>query len=119
PHVAHPAPTQVPQRIAANPALVARLQPLLPRGMTLVSAAAGFRNQGQFIAALHASRNLNIPFAQLKAEMTGPDHDSLGQAIHELRPDAHVKTAVRTAERQAKGDLEAASTSTARSQGDR
>ncbi len=82
----HPTPVSVPQRIANNPALATRLQPLLPSGMTLASAASGFKNQGQFIAALHVSRNLNIPFAQLKAEMTGTDHDSLGQAIHDLQP---------------------------------
>src|SRR5712691_6002550 len=74
PAAAHPAhsavphtPVPVPDQIAANPALVTRLQPLLPSGMTLASAAAGFKNQGQFIAALHVSQNLNIPFAKLKA----------------------------------------------------
>src|SRR5206468_390718 len=66
----HPALISVPQKIMANTALVARLQPLIPSGMTAASAAAGFKNQGQFIAALHVARNHNIPFAQLKAEMT-------------------------------------------------
>ena len=100
-------PVTVPQRIAANPALVTRLQPLMPSGMTVASAAAGFKNQGQFITALHVSHNLHIPFAQLKTEMTGADHDSLGQAIHELQPNANVRTAVKTAERQAKADIKA------------
>jgi hypothetical protein len=104
---AHPAPVPVPQKIAANPALVTRLQPLLPSGMTLASAATGFKNQGQFIGALHVSRNLNIPFAQLKAEMTGADHDSLGQAIHQLQPTVNAKAAVKTAEREAAADLKA------------
>ncbi|SRR5260221_2342577 len=105
---AHPANIAVPAKIAANPALVARLTPLLPSGMTLANAAAGFKNQGQFIAALHVSRNLNIPFAQLKAEMTGADRDSLGQAIHELRPTTtNVKAAVKTADAEARADLKA------------
>ena len=108
PKGARPAPVALPQRIAGNPALVARLQPLLPSGMTLESAATGFKNQGQFVAALHVSRNLNIPFAQLKAEMTGSDHDSLGRAIHDLQPTARVKAAVKTARRQANADLKAA-----------
>jgi hypothetical protein len=95
----------VAQRIAANPALATRLQTLLPSGMTLQTAAAGFKNQGQFIAALHVSRNLNIPFAQLKAAMTGANHDSLGQAIQQLRPTANVKTATVTAEREANEDV--------------
>jgi hypothetical protein len=104
---AHSTPVPVPQRIASNPALVARLQPLVPSGMTLAGAAAGFNNQKQFIAVLHVSRNLNIPFAQLKAEMTGSEHDSLGQAIHDLRPAANVKAAVKTAQQQARADLKA------------
>lgn len=104
---AHHVPVPVPQKIAANPALVTRLQPLLPSGLSLAKAADGFRTQGQFIAALHVSHNLNIPFAQLKAEMTGADHDKLGQAIHDLRPNANVKAAVKTAEQQARADLKA------------
>jgi hypothetical protein len=101
----HHGPESVTQRIAANPALAARLQPLVPSGMTLAAAASGFKNQGQFIAALHVSRNLNIPFAQLKAAMTGANHDSLGQAIQQLRPTANVKTAAQTAEREASEDI--------------
>jgi hypothetical protein len=57
-------------RLASNPALSARIQPLLPAGFTVATASAGFRNQGEFIAALHVSRNLGIPFDQLKAELT-------------------------------------------------
>lgn len=75
--------------------------------MTIATAATGFKNQGQFMAALHVSHNLNIPFAQLKAEMTGADHDSLGQAIHDLKPTANAKAAVKTAEQQAKVDIKA------------
>jgi hypothetical protein len=33
-------------RLASNPALSARIQPLLPRGFTVATASAGFRNQG-------------------------------------------------------------------------
>jgi hypothetical protein len=39
--------------------------------MTLNEASKGFKNQGQFIAALHVSQNLGIPFADLKTAMTG------------------------------------------------
>ncbi len=106
-NTAHAAPVPVPQKIAANPALVTRLQPLLPSGLTLTDAATGFKNQGQFIAALHVSHNLNIPFAQLKTAMTGTDHDSLGQAIHELRPAVNAKSAAKTAEHEGAADLKA------------
>ena len=44
---------------------------LLPTGMTLDQASLGFKNQGQFLAALHVSRNTGIPFADLKTAMTG------------------------------------------------
>ena len=65
---------------------------MLPAGMTLEQAADGFRNQGQFIAALEASKNQNIAFADLKAKMTGATPLSLGQAIQELRPETAPTT---------------------------
>src|SRR5579871_5130967 len=66
-------------RLVNNTNLAARLQNMLPAGEQLTTAATGFKNQGQFIAALHASQNLKISFDTLKTEMTGRDHDSLGQ----------------------------------------
>jgi len=53
--------------------------------MTMDQAASGFRNQGQFLAALNASHRLNIPFADLKTAMV-TNHQSLGQAIHTVSP---------------------------------
>ncbi|HEV8414725.1 MAG TPA: hypothetical protein VGQ49_14110 [Bryobacteraceae bacterium] len=96
-------------RVSQNPGLSTQLQPLLPAGATLSGAAAGFRNQGQFISALHVAHNLNIPFDQLKAKMTGKDPVSLGKAIQELRPalnDKAVKDNTKLADRQAERDLE-------------
>ena len=81
---------------------------LLPAGTNLQTAAAGFKNEGQFIAAVHASRNLNIPFSQLKAKMAGPNPESLGQAIRDLRTNLNARTIkadVKIAERQAKTDI--------------
>src|SRR5215469_5931139 len=98
-------------QLANNAALSARIQPLLPAGSTISSASAGFPNQGQFIAALHVAQNLGIPFAQLKADLTQPHPDSLGQAIHALRPDlsrSTVKSDVRTARLQADQDMDVA-----------
>lgn len=102
-------------RLASNPALSARIQPLLPAGFTVATASAGFRNQGEFIAALHVSRNLGIPFDQLKAELTEQHRDSLGQAIHDLRPNlsrSTVRNDVRMAKRQAEEDIDAAELTT-------
>jgi hypothetical protein len=95
-------------RISSHPQLLANIKGLLPGGMTLEQASAGFKNEGQFIAALHVSRNLDIPFAQLQSEMTGKDHDSLGKAIHDLKPGVDAKAAAKTAEQEADTDLKVA-----------
>ena len=52
--------------------------------MTLEQATAGFRNQGQFIAALNASKNQGVSFTDLQKAMT-VDGLSLGQAVKQLR----------------------------------
>lgn len=103
------------QKISAHPQLATRLTALLPAGMTLNQASSGFRNQGQFIAALHVSHNLNIPFAQLKATMLGTGTTkpmSLGQAIHKLRPSADADTEERHARTEASSDLSTSRTTT-------
>ena len=93
----------------ANDQLAAKLQPLLPAGMNINDAASGFKNWGQFVAAVHVSHNLNIPFADLKAKMTGAQPLSLGQAIQALHPSSNTTTTVRreveTAESEANDDL--------------
>jgi hypothetical protein len=92
-------------KIEANPKLSAKLQPLLPSGESVSQAAAGFKNEGQFIAALHASHNLEIPFDQLKSKMTGSNPVSLGAAIKASRPNmspAQSKDAAKRAEKEAK-----------------
>jgi hypothetical protein len=99
------------ERLANNTNLSTRLQPLLPAGATVEGASAGFRNQGEFVAALHVSRNLNITFDSLKAKLVGASPESLGQAVHDLRPDlsrSTVKKDVRLAERQADLDMDSA-----------
>jgi len=96
-------------RVSQNAGLSAQLRPLVPQGTTLAAAAAGFRNEGQFVVALHVSHNLNIPFDQLKAKMTGPDSVSLGKAIQQLRPSLDsksVKDNTSLAEHQAERDIE-------------
>ena len=94
-------------KIADDQKLSAKLQPLLPPHETLSQAAAGFKNEGQFIAALHVCHNLNLPFDQLKAKMTGPKEMSLGAAVKALRPDlteTESKEAAKKAESEAKED---------------
>jgi hypothetical protein len=95
-----------------NPQLEQRLQALLPAGMNVTDASKGFKNWGQFVAAVHVSNNLNIPFTSLKQKMTGPTPLSLGQAIQTLKPAASTTTAVETevhkAETEADEDLRVA-----------
>jgi hypothetical protein len=78
-------PNAISTRISKNPNQLARVMGLVPGGMTIEEASAGFRNQGQFIAALNASKNQSIDFVQLKQAMT-VDGLSLGQAARQLRP---------------------------------
>jgi hypothetical protein len=74
------------RNIKKDPKLQARVRSVLPEQMTIEQAAYGFRNQGQFIAAVHASKNHGIPFMQLKQEMTGAQALSLGRALEKLKP---------------------------------
>ena len=93
--------------IEANPRLESRLKTMLPSGTTMAQASSGFKNQGQFIACLHVSKNLGIPFDELKANMTGKSSMSLGAAIHKSRPGMDEKKAgeeAKRAEKEAKDD---------------
>jgi hypothetical protein len=69
--VADVTPTTPTSQPVKNPKLEARLLKLLPPDTTMQDAMAGFKNWGQFVAAVHVSNNLAIPFADLKARMTG------------------------------------------------
>jgi hypothetical protein len=86
PTTGSPTTSPIATKIKSHPQLAAKVTGMLPAGMTMDQAAMGFRNQGQFLAALTASRRLNIPFADLKTAMV-TNHQSLGQAIHTLKPD--------------------------------
>ena len=45
-------------RIERNPGLKSKIESLLPPNTDLKTALSGFKNDGQFIAALHVSKNL-------------------------------------------------------------
>jgi hypothetical protein len=91
--------------LAQNSKLSSKLQGLLPPGTNVRQAAAGFKNLGQFVAAVHVSHNLGIPFNQLKAEMVGSG-ERLGKAIHNLKPDVNSKDEGKRAQGEAKRDVE-------------
>jgi len=88
------------EALRRNPRLAESVRDLLP-GQDLDTAASGFRNAGQFIAAAHVAHNLGIPFSQLKSRMVDRDM-SLGEAIKDLRPDADARGEARKAEAAAR-----------------
>ena|SRR5258706_3196650 len=121
-------PTTLTSAKVKNPQLEQRLLLLLPPGTRIADASRGFKNWGQFVAAVHVSQNLNIPFADLKARMTGipvgavpgttllTTPMSLGQAIQSLKTTSRtpvtsstVQTQVQKAESEAEEDLRVAS----------
>jgi hypothetical protein len=92
-----------------NTHLTSKLEGLLnlsgPNALaTLKTDASGFKNFGQFMAAVHVSHNLGIPFSDLQTKMTGPNAVSLGKAIQELKPDADAKAETKKATTQANDD---------------
>ncbi len=97
---------------------------LLPAGTDLKDACGGFKNLGQCVAAIHVSHNLDVPFACMKANMTGSapasgttcptgtgsSKLSLGKSIQALAPKADSKTASKAGTSQADADLKEAET---------
>lgn len=84
----------VAEKLSTKSNLLTKVQNSLPLNTDLNAATAGFKNFGQFIAAVNVSKNLGIPFADLKAAMTGITlageptglpTQSLGQAIQGLK----------------------------------
>lgn len=90
--------------VMVHPPLARNLQPLLP-GVDLNVASVGFRNLGQFVAAVHVSNNLGISFTELKNRMVTQNR-SLGQSIQELRPKANASAEASRAERQARATMD-------------
>ena len=91
------------ERAGEYAALAGNLAKLLPAGTDLRSAASGFRSLGDFIAALHVSRNLEVSFAELKARMM--NGGSLGAAIAALRPDTDSQIEARKGRAAAYAEL--------------
>jgi hypothetical protein len=83
--------------------LAGSLAKRLPEGTDLRAAALGFRSLGDFVAAVYASTNLKVPFAEVKARMmNGGD---LHTAIAGLRPDADAQIEARKARAAAHEEL--------------
>ena len=94
--------------LAQNKKLSDKLSALLrqqnPPVTDLQAASQGFKVLTQFVATVHVSQNLGIPFDQLKT--AAQTSRSLNKAIHLLKPDAYVEGEVREAMLQALDDLD-------------
>ena len=91
--------------LAPDSKLSQKLDSLLPKGTTAQQACQGFKNLGQCVAAIHVAHNLDLSFDDLKAKITGSGSESLGKAIHDLKPDANAKAEEKKAKEQASDDL--------------
>ncbi len=92
-----------------NTRLAAKLTELLPPNSDLQKEAQGFKTLGDFVAAVHVSHDLNIPWDQLRTKLIGGEN--LGQAIKDLDPQANSKAEMRKAKTEARKDVsETAST---------
>jgi len=103
--------TAVQLKLQRNTNLASKLEGRLPAGTDLMTAAEGFRNLGQFVAAVNVSNNLGIPFVDLKTRMVD-DGMSLGQAIKAERPNVDSTTELRRAETEATRVIESTETTT-------
>jgi len=120
-------------KVSTKPSIMTKVNTVLPTGTDLNNATLGFKNFGQFVAAVNVSNNLRIPFADLKAAMTGidihglpvattgttgttgastPTTMSLGQAIHKVAPTVDSETEAQKAFTQANQQINASTTST-------
>jgi hypothetical protein len=61
----------VAQKLSTKPQMLAKVERVLPGITDLNAATAGFKNYGQFVAAVNATQNQGVDFAKLKALMTG------------------------------------------------
>lgn len=97
-------------KLSTNPNQLSRVKASLPANTDLNAATAGFKNYGQFLAAVNVSNNLGISFTDLRAATTGTTLTgqptgtapvSLGQAIQKLKQGVDASAAAQTAQTQA------------------
>ena len=87
----------VQQDLQRNNVLANTLRGRLPPGTDLTAAAGGFRRLELFVATVHASNNVAVPFAELKRRIVN-DGMTLGQAIQDIRPKAQYWSEAHRAE---------------------
>ena len=104
---AKPSEMKVANGFEKNTYLASVVKPLLPPRTSMTNAAAGFKKERDFIAALHLSKNLVISFYDIKTRVSGHHRMSLNDALRDIRPSITknmAKAEVNKAELQAKDD---------------
>ena len=87
-------------------ALVQRLKPLLSERWDFDAAASGFQTAEDFAAAVHAARNLKVPFLVMK-HLVIDQGKTLADAIRAVKPDVDASLAADLARAEARGDISA------------
>jgi hypothetical protein len=95
-----------PAMSATEPALHARLKPVLNRGTNLTLASEGFRNAEQFATLAHAARNTEVPFVLLKHRVL-TERKTLAAAIREFKPELDADREAARARAEARSDIRA------------
>ena len=84
--------------------LVKRLKPMLTGGADMEVVSSGFRNSEDLAAAVHAAKNMKVPFMILKHEMVDEGR-TLVAAIHVVKPTANASLEADLARSEARADL--------------
>jgi hypothetical protein len=92
--------SRVQLRLQRDLALAEAVRLRLPSGSQLMEVSAGFDDVAQFVAAVNASRALNIPMREFRRRMVA-DRMPLLLAIQDIRPKSNYRAAARTAEAEA------------------
>ena len=93
------------QELQRNPKLADRVKGLLPAGADLKQVTTDFRYLDEFLAAVHVSNNLNVPFDQLHSKMKDSSFGQLRKAVEALKPDVDARAEVNKAKDQGKQDV--------------
>lgn len=94
---------EIPSEIV-TPERQKRLKPLLKRQSDFKTAASGFRDIEEFAAALHASKNIRVPFLTIKQQMV-EEGRTLADAIRIVKPGANALLEADLARSEARSDL--------------
>jgi hypothetical protein len=101
--------TPVQQTLHHDAALARAVSERLPPGTNLMEVSAGFKDVGQFVAAVNASRSLGIPMPEFRRRMVA-DGMPLLLAIQDIRPTSNYRVAARRAEEEAAAMIAPATT---------